>query len=212
MVGTAFVFAIGQKVGRSQDPLDYRLPVFQVKDMGIIDAVSQLSLEPIEDLQLGVEEVLRDKVQDPPPQGPRFSLLLHNNTVREILDVLCSYDNRYMWSQDGRTINIYPKATVDDKSYLLNRSLQYITVTAILNPEAGLTFLDKQLPPPREQLAYAGAGGDSSYNDPWTHAFEGLKVRQFINRLSEHMGSHTTWVFYGAKQERLFTFRKGGIH
>src|SRR5271156_4495579 len=141
VVGTAFVFAIGQKVD-PQDPLNYRLSVFQVKDMGIIDAISQLSSEPIEGLQLGVEEVLRERVQDPAPQDPHFSLLLRTNTVKEILDVICSYDNRYMWSQDGRTINVYPKVTVDDRSYLLNRTLKYIGVSAIPNPEAGLTFLD----------------------------------------------------------------------
>jgi hypothetical protein len=211
-VGLVFTSMLGQNAGRVQTSLDYRVALFQLKDVGFVDAVAELSLQPVGDLHLGMEEVLREGVTDPQPQNPRFSPVLRNSTVREILNVLCGYDNRYTWAQDGETINIYPKATADDGSYLLNRRLEHIAVSGILSPEGGLTFLDKQLPPPREQLAYAGAGGDSSFSLAWNQVFEGLTVRQFINRLSEHMGPHTSWVFYGSRQERLFTFRKGGFH
>jgi hypothetical protein len=193
-------------------PPDYKLAEFEVKDSSFVEAVSQLSRQAIEGLHLGLEEVLREKMSDPPLQGPHFSLSLHKSTVREIVDSLCSYDSRYTWSLDGKTINIYPKTATADDAYLLNRRLEQITVTAIPDPGQGLTFLDRQLPPPREQLGYAGAGGDFSYIAPWTQTFHDLTVRQFINRLSEHMGSHTSWVFYGSKQERLFTFLKGGFH
>jgi hypothetical protein len=193
-------------------PLDYRLAEFEITDTSFVEAVSQLSRQPIEGLHLGLEEVLREKMSDPPFQGPHFSISLRNATVREIVDSLCTYDSRYMWSLDGKTINIYPKTTMEDVAYLLNRRLERIAVTSIPDPGEGLTFLDKQLPPPREQLAYAGVGGDPSYSTPWTVAFEDVTVRQFINRLSEHMGQHTSWVFYGSKQERLFFFVKGGFH
>jgi hypothetical protein len=210
------VFALGaaNSVGSSKVPeiLEYKLAEFDLKDVTFVESVSQLSQQPIEDMHLGLEEVLREKVSDPAVPSPRFSLSLHGATVREILNALCNYDNRYMWTQDGRTINIYPKTSTGDGSYLLTRKLERITVNAIPDPEQGLTFLDKQLPPPREQLAYASGGGDSLYAAPWTQSFDNLTVRQFINRLSEHMGAHTSWVFSGAKQERIFTFLKGGFH
>jgi hypothetical protein len=133
-------------------------------------------------------------------------------TVRQIIDSLCNYDSRYIWSWDTGTINIYPKSTIGDNTYLLNRSLERIVVNGIPDPGEGLTFLDKQLPPPREQLGYAGTGGDASYGAPWTTEFDHLTVRQFINRLTEHVGSRTSWVFYGSKRERLFTFLKGGFN
>ena len=67
----------------------------------------------------------------------------------------------------------------------------YAVKGGLSSPEAALAFLDRQLPSPREQLAYAGAGGDSHYTAPWTQSYEDIRVRQFINRVSEHMGSHT---------------------
>ncbi len=212
VVCVAFAFAMGQNAARPQDPLDFTPPGFEVKDETLVEAVSELSRQSIEGLHIGVEEVLRETAAAPPPKNPQFSLSLHGKTVREILNNLCAHDKRYIWMQDGMTINIYPKAVSDDGSYLLNRKLERITVTDIDDPGAALTFLDKQLPPPREQLGYAGTGGDSSYSSPWTQTFDRLTVRQFINRLSEHMGPHTSWVWYGSKEERLFTFLKGGFH
>jgi hypothetical protein len=197
---------------KAPGPLDYKLAEFEVKDLGLVDAVSQLSREPIKELHLGLEEVLRDKVSDATVRGPHFSFSIRNATARVIVDHLCKYDDRYTWSIDGTTINIYPKETTGDASYLLNRQLDRITVTEIPDPAEGLTFLDRQLPPPREQLAYAQAGGNFAYSAPWSEAFNSVTVRQYINRLSEHMGPHTSWVFYGSKQERLFTFLKGGFH
>jgi hypothetical protein len=100
--------------------------LFEVKDATFMDVVSELSLKPIEGLHLGVEEILRETVPDSPAETPRFSLLLHNNNVREILNAIRG-DGRYMWSQDGRTINIYPKSTLDDEAYLLIRNLELNT-------------------------------------------------------------------------------------
>jgi len=192
--------------------LDTEVKEFQVTDSSFTQAVSALSRLPIKDLHLGFEEVLRDKTSDPPKPGTHFTISPDKSTLREILDLLCEFDSRYTWARDGETINIYPKEVAEDSSYLLNRWLQQITVTELPDPGEGLTFLDRQLPPPREQLAYAGAGGNFSYASPWTQSFSQLTVRQFINRLSEHMGSHTSWVFYGSKEERRFTFLKGGFN
>ena len=42
--------------------------------------------------------------------------------------------------------------------------------------------------------------------------FEHLTVRQFINRMAERMGTQTSWVWQGGKDERMLTFLKGGFH
>ena len=193
-------------------PLNYRLDRFELKDETFVAAVSKLSLLPIEGFHLGVEEVLREKTMEPAPLAPQFSMLIEHGTVGEVLDTLCSHDRRYAWSQDGLTINIYPVATADDHSYLLNRHLERIEVKDIPDPGQSLAFLYRQLPPPREQLGEASGGGDPSYQSPWTQTFEDLTIRQLMNRLSEHMGTHTSWVFFGSKQERYFFFAKGGFH
>jgi hypothetical protein len=212
ILGIAFFLMAEAAEPTKPTPLEHKIAEFKMNDATFVEAVSELSREPIDGMHLGLEEVLRERVSDQPLPNPRFSLALHQTTVKELLDALCAHDVRYTWSQDGRTINVYPKSTIGDDTYLLNRSLERISVTAISDPGDGLTFLDRQLPPPREQLAYGGFGGSSSYDMPWTQTFTQVSVRQFINRLSEHMGAHTCWLFYGSKQERLFTFLKGGFH
>jgi hypothetical protein len=42
-------------------------------------------------------------------------------------------------------------------------------------------------------------------------SFEHLAVRQFVNRLAEHMGSQSSWIWQGGRDERMFTFQKGGF-
>jgi hypothetical protein len=175
-----------------------------------IDGIAKLTQVPIE-LHLGVEEILGDTFSEPVGSSVRFSLNLQDKRVREILDALCRSDARYMWSSEQATINVYPRATVSDESKLLNRSLQRIEIKNIPDPEQARTPLNRQLPPPKEQLGYSQLGGDSGYAEPWTVVFQNLTVRQFINRLAEHMGPRTSWLWKGTKQERFFTFLRGGV-
>jgi len=54
--------------------------------------------------------------------------------------------------------------------------------------------------------------GDTSYAEPWSTVLERLTERQFINRIAEHMGNNTVWVWQGGKDERMFTFFRRGFH
>jgi hypothetical protein len=183
-----------------------RVDTFAVKDGTFRDALARLSLL-IKGLHLGIEEALRSDttVND----QVRVSLNLHNNTVRQILDELCSRDIRYSWSQDGDTVNVYPSAVTNDPSYLLNRRLANVSV-ALTRPEDALSYLDKAFNH-REQLAYSSVGGDSTYSAPWNTTFHDVTVRQFINRVAERMGPRSAWIFYGTTKERLFTFSNTGF-
>ena len=114
-------------------------------------------------------------------------------------------------SEDGATINIYPRVTTDDMSYLFNLRVDKITLTDISDPNQALTPLSKKFP--EQQVGYAGpALGDNTYAKPWTIVLESLTVRQFIGRIAEHMGTQTSWVWQGGMCERMFTFLKGGFH
>jgi len=193
-------------------PLDVIVEHFDVADAIFQDGVSELSLKNVPGLHLGLEEIIRDRIQDDPrSQSPHFSLHLEGKPVREILDQLCRSDPRYTWSEDMSTINIYPRATVGDGSYLLNLWIDKIAISDIPDPDQALTPLWRKFP--TQQIGYAGPGlGRNSYAKPWTTTFESLTVRQFINRISEHMGTETSWEWYGGKKERLFTFMVGGFH
>lgn len=143
-------------------------------------------------------------------KASHFSLHLENPTVGDILDELCVSDMRYTWSEDGATINIYPRATEDDESYLLNLRMDKIEVKNVPDPDQALTPLSKNFP--EQQIGYFGPGlGSNTYVKPWTTSFENLTVRQFANRLAEQMGPETSWVWDGGKGQRFFTFIKGGF-
>ena len=192
-------------------PLDVAVDRFDVADAIMRDGVSELSLKRIDGLHLGFEEVLRNDVrQDPRATNPHFSLHLRGQTVREILDSLCKIDPRYEWSQDGLTINVYPRTTTEDRLYLLNLSIDRLSVTSVSDAYQALTPLAKLFPD--QQIGYAGTGGYSGYAEPWTTVFERLTVRQFINRILEHVGPRTTWVWQGGKNERMFAFLKDGFN
>ncbi len=194
------------------NPLDVRLDHFDVTDAILRDGLSELSMKNVKGLHLGFEEIIRDKIQDDPrAQSPHFSLHLQGKAVREVLDELCRSDMRYTWSEDGFTTNVYPRATADDPSYLLNLFIDKLVVSNIPDPDQALTPLSKLFP--EQQVGYSGPGlGDNTYSEPWTAVFGRLTVRQFIDRLAEHMGPQTSWVWQGGKDERMFTFLKGGFH
>jgi len=155
------------------DPLNARIAHFDVSDAILRDGMSELSLKKVDGLHLGFEEVLRERISDDPrAHNTHFSLHLEGKTVRGILDELCRSDVRYAWSKDGGTVNIYPRATTDDHSYLLNLWIENIGVHEMPDPDQALTPLSKLFPD--QQVGYFGPGlGDSAYDKPWTASFAG---------------------------------------
>jgi hypothetical protein len=192
-----------------QDLLDRRVMQFDVADGILLDGLAELSSKQIEGLHLGFEEIIRGNINDDRRTlNPHFSLHLKNNTIGEILDALCASDTRYTWSTDGLSVNIYPSG--EGPAYLLNLRLERISLNEVPDPDQALTPLSRLLP--NEQIGYFGPGlGDNEYAQPWTVAFVQVTVRQFINRLAEHMGPRTSRVWAGGTDERMFTFVKGAF-
>jgi hypothetical protein len=149
-------------------------------------------------------------INDPRGRSTHFSFVDKSKTLREILDQLCHYDSRYSWSADGDSINIFPKETSHDSSYLMSHALSEVTIKDVDDPGQALTPLATLFRD--QQIGYIGIGGDIRYPSPWTSTFRNLSVRQFINRISEHMGDRTFWIWQGGRDERLFTFVKGEFH
>jgi hypothetical protein len=202
---------LGDRKAARSTPLDMKIAEFVLKDAILRDGISELTLKNIEGLHLGLEEVIQEKIQDDPRRlNPHFSLRLEDRSVREIIDTLCKLDGRYTWSEDGDSINVYPNATERDPSYLLNLRIAQITVQDIPDPDQALTPLSKLFP--TQQVGYFGPGlADNTYTEPWTAVFQDLTVRQFVNRIAEHMGPRTAWTWAGGNEERMFTFLKGGF-
>ena len=189
--------------------LSNKVAQFDLTDGTLVDALSKLSLQPIAGLHLGIEEIIRERSPEPTDRSVRFSLNLHDVTVRHILDTLCKFDNRYTWSTDGASINVYPRETVSDSSYLLNRELDSIFLKDIKGPSDALTPLMKLLPD--EQLGYAGIGVNNDFPAPWSAVFDHLTVRQLMNRLSEHNGPRGGWIWNGSTGQRFFAYFERGF-
>ncbi len=201
---------MAQVTAPNRPALDTIVERFELKDASLIDAISQLSLEPINGLHLGMEEILRPKVSDPRDRSVRFSLDLRHTAVKDILEALCRLDQRYAWSADGQSINVYPQVVVGDQGYLLNIKLEAITVDRIDEPQHSLLASLARLVP-GQQIGYSQIGGDFQYAEPWTASFKDLTVRSFINRLAEHLGPRSAWVWQGGKNERMFSFFRYGF-
>jgi hypothetical protein len=118
---------------------------FDIKEVTLVEALSKLSLEPVAGLHLGIEEIIRDKGSEVADRSVRFSLTLRDVNVRGILDTLCKSDNRYTWSADGSSVNVYPRETIANSSYVLNRELDSITLENISRPSDALNTLTRLL-------------------------------------------------------------------
>jgi hypothetical protein len=99
--------------------LNSRVAQFELTDATMIDGLSKLSDEPIAGLHLGIEEIIQDKVSEHTDRSVRFSVSLHNVSVRDIIDTLCKSDSRYMWSNRWR-----------DSQYLSSRNCGQFLVSA----------------------------------------------------------------------------------
>jgi hypothetical protein len=191
--------------------LDTNVADFFLSNQTIFEGVSELNSEAVP-FSFGFEKILKAKFDDPPIPDPNISLILRNASVKEILDALCKADQRYSWAVDGSTINVYPRRTIGDPSYLLNRHLDKLEIKNIIDIQQGLLAIAQQIPPPKEQIAHAQMGGDSSYPpEPWATIFEGLTVRQAVNRLTGQMGPHSAWLFNGSQDFRAFSFFRLGF-
>ena len=186
--------------------LEANLSEFEVHKQTLLEALLKLARGPAP-FGFGFEKILKEKLSDPEIPDPALSLELQNKSVREILDALCQADQRYTWSVDGTTVDVYPRAVTSDKSYLLNRELPKLELKNATDVQDGLLAISRQLPPPKEQIAIAQAGGADPYPpDPWTVTFENVTVRKVVNRLTEHGGRCGYWIFGGARDFRAFGF------
>lgn len=191
--------------------LSKRVAHFTMVQGTVYDGLKQLS-NGAAPFAFGFEETLKEKFSDPDIQAQRFGIKLENKTTREILDALCASDPRYMWSFDSPAINVYPRATISDETYFMNRVLPRLNLVGVTDIDQGLLSIVHQLPSPTEQVAHVQMGGESSYpSEPWNQSFTALTVRQAVNRLVAHMGQRACWTFHGSRDFRAFTFFKAGF-
>jgi hypothetical protein len=124
---------------------------------------------------------------------------LDNKTIREALTALCNADGHYTWTRDGTTINVYPKETVGDGSYLMNRRLPRLELKDAPTAQDAMFGAVAQLPPPFEQIAFAQAGGNTRFPMPLRARFENLTLRQALNLIARNIAPRAGWVLSGSR-------------
>jgi hypothetical protein len=196
----SIVLALLSGAAIAQPPLDVKIPRFELQDGTVVEGASKLSSLTIPGVHLGLEEVL-DSDQGP-AVAVKFSVILEDATVRDVLNALCKYDSRYAWSVDGQTVNIYPRDT--DPNFLTNLRVDQIKFENVKDAYEALERLVRVLP--KQQLGYAGVGFSPAYREPWTASFNGLTVRQYVNRIAEHVEPNGGWVLSGSSSNRFFFF------
>ncbi|MGC1687503.1 MAG: hypothetical protein WA734_17890 [Candidatus Acidiferrales bacterium] len=188
--------------------LNSKVPEFEMRGENLLDGLRKLAHSP-EPFGFGFEIPLKRKFEfaDPDSEDYRFDFRLQNKTIQEILDALCEADPRYTWSTDEGTVNVFPRAIINDDQYLLNRKLDKFELKNATKVDDGLFAIARQLPPPFEQVAHMQFGGDDRYPaEPWTVVYQNLTVRQVVNRLSAHGDRCGQWTFGGGMDFRAFAF------
>jgi hypothetical protein len=200
---------------QSADPdkelLNAKVSKFVLQNGTLFAGIAQLSAEAAQ-ISFAFEFILTAHPHDPPTSEVLFNVHLENRTIREILDTLCRFDDRYSWDRDGTMVNVYPKETVNDGSYLMNRKLPKVELRGVAAADDALFAAVSQLPPPFEQIAVAQAGGNISYPAPWNATLENLTLRQVLNLIARNIAPQGGWVLSGSREFRTIGFHNRRIH
>lgn len=190
-----------------ESSLELSVPALELRNETIFDGVAKLS--HFASLAVSEEIILKPKLKDKPVPEFRFTAEIHNRTVRESLDWLTHLDNRYAWSTDGKTVNIFPRATLGDPDYLMNKEVEHIEYHEVMAPETAMFKALKSLGGSHEQLAFMATGGNTNYSVPLTNVFSHVSFRDLLNALARQIGPGYGWTLGGSRDFRIVTFHSG---
>ncbi len=117
--------------------LESKVPEFELHNETLLDGLWKLARGPI-DFGFGFEKVLKSNLSEPEIPDPHLNIKMRDKPLKEILTALCEADPRYMWSNDGTTVNFYPRAIVNAAAYLLNRRFQKFELKNATDAQDGL--------------------------------------------------------------------------
>jgi hypothetical protein len=137
----------------------------------------------------------------PRPTDPKFTDKITGVTLAEALDWLCRLDPRYTWSRDGTTINIFPRASQEEKNYYFTRKLSNLAFRNERNAYDGLPKVLTPISSPKE--AVITLGGVRDFQTPLTATFTNITVREALNRLIQHLSPTEGWMVTGNQEVML---------
>lgn len=135
--------------------------------------------------------------------NPRFTATTSGVTLAEALDWLCTLEPQYTWSRDGTTINIFPRATVEEKNYYFTRKLSDLVFREERNAYDAVEKVFKPVSTPKE--AVIQWTGVRDYQTPYSATFKDITVREALNRLVQHVAPTEGWMVFGNRETMLLT-------
>lgn len=185
----------------TQDPLMQVVRVAELKDETIFAEIARLNQNF--DIAISIEGIL-------PAAGtvtnPRFTAKIENESITNVLSWLCGLDTRYTWTRDQNIVNVFPRTSLNDKTYFFNRSLPEVQFQDIRESGVAVMEVVHQLGDPNENLYFMGIGGTQNFAKPWTTTFHNITVRQALNRIAHQLGPTYGWQIGGNANQRMIMF------
>lgn len=129
-----------------------------------------------------------------------------NLSLSEVLNRICALDGRYGWSRDGNSINLFPKASLNDQNYFFSRALRELSLRDIRKVADAVLAIDRESGDPSGGVIYMGIGPAQTFAEPWNAEFTDITVRQALNQVARHLGPTYGWQIGGTTKARLILF------
>jgi len=186
------------------DPFHQRVAAIELSGQTVVDGVAILSGRT--GLSVSVEFPLGKTISAPAPFLNTFTVRIDEGTVSQAFDRLCALDGMFTWIRDGDTINIVPRAVVNDPLYFLNRKADELRFVGIQKADEAVMSVADQLPGRKEQIAFLQFGVSVNFATPWTATLKNVTVREALDSIAHQLGSRYGWQFTGAQDFRIITF------
>lgn len=187
---------------KAQDFLDLRVPLFEVKNATMEEALAELKLRW--KIQVCLEKAPKESEDE---KEVPISVKLHNVTIREILDTLVKVDPKYSWEvyqsyldRSATLINILPVGARDDPNNLMNIKVEKAVVRD-MTPYNAINQIHYWVPDLAKKLHPGRSGGSGIYGIGSKvrifkiyFEFEDLTVREILNEIALRSGG-LGWVF-----------------
>jgi len=187
------------------DPLGVRIPSYEVQDVTMEQALSELQRWRV--VRFGLEKVPLEEGKE----DVRFSVSLRDASVREILEALVKADKRYTWRRyegyrpnvptQTDLINVLPVGGDKDPDNLMNIRAKKAVVNYPGMPHNAISYISYFVPEIARKL-YQGTIAGSMAGGPFGGnmsvelkiEFRDLTVREILNELAL-MTPGLGWVY-----------------
>ncbi len=205
-VSASFAAEEEEKLAKTSDELNRPFGKLELHRETVIDGAARLT--EVSDIGLSVEVPLASSLNAPPPRLEELSATLDGGRVRDLLDGLCELDRSMAWSADGDMVNLFPRKTVSDSSYLFNRRVSILRFSQVRDAGEAVLQAVAQLPGKKEQIAHMQVGGSTAFPKPWSATFTNITIREALNRIARQLGPTYGWKVQGSQDFRWIMFHQ----